>query len=138
MIREELQKLSCEKSDLKKFGITMAIALSIIGAFLFWKKFNYHYVLFIVAVIFLALGFIIPAALKYVYKAWMTLAIIMGFIMTKVIMFLLFFLIITPMGIVGRILGKKFLDTDIDKNAVTYWIKREQTEKIKTDYERQF
>jgi len=138
MIAEELKKISFAKNDLKKFGITMAIALGIIGAFFFWRKCNYYYILLIIAAVFLLLGLIIPRSLHYVYKVWMTLAIIMGLIMTKVIMFVLFFLVITPTGLVARLCGKKFLDIEIDKKAATYWIKREHAPKNKSDYERQF
>jgi len=68
----------------------------------------------------------------------MTLSVVMGFIMTKVIMAIIFYLVVTPVGSIASLTGKKFLDMKIDKSAKSYWIVREKTNKLKSDYERQF
>ena len=68
----------------------------------------------------------------------MALAVVMNFIMTKIIMAVIFYLILTPTGFIASLTGKKFLDMKIDKNAKSYWITREKTQKVKSDYERQF
>lgn len=138
MIIEEIKNIKGDKSDWKKFGITMGVILTIIGLYLFWKKNNYfEYFLFLAASFFI-LGLILPAALKHVYKAWMSLAVVMGFIMTRVIMVIIFYLLVTPIGIIASITGKKFLDMKIDKDAKSYWLTRDKSQKIKADYERQF
>jgi hypothetical protein len=137
-IIEEIKNIKGDKSDWKKFGITMGIILAIIGFFLLWKKNNYFEYSFFLAVAFFIPGLILPSLLKPVYKAWMALSVVMGFIMTRVIMVIIFYLIITPLGLIARITGKNFLDMKIDKNAKSYWITREKTQKVKSDYERQF
>ena len=137
-IIEEIKKIKGSKSDWKKFGITMGIILSIIGFFLLWKKNNnYNYILFLAAAFFIT-GLILPSILSPIYKAWMALAVVMNFIMTRVIMAVIFYLIVTPTGLIAFLTGKKFLDMKIDKNAKSYWITREKTQKVKSDYERQF
>jgi hypothetical protein len=137
-ISEEIKNIKSDKSEWKKFGMTMGIILAIIGFYLIWKKNDYYYHLLSFAAAFFITGFLLPSLLKPVYKAWMSLSVIMGFIMTKVIMIFIFYLILTPLGLIAAITGKKFLDMKIDKNAKSYWMAREQTQKIKTDYERQF
>jgi hypothetical protein len=62
----------------------------------------------------------------------------MGFIMTKIIMVIIFYLIVTPLGLAASLTGKEFLDMKIDKNAKSYWVVREKIKKVKSDYERQF
>ena len=137
-IIEEIKKIKGNKSDWKKFGITMGIILSIIGFFLLWKKNNnYNYILFLAAAFFIT-GLILPSILSPIYKAWMALAVVMNFIMTRVIMAVIFYLIVTPTGLIASLTGKKFLDMKIDKSAKSYWIIREKTNKLKSDYERQF
>ncbi|PKN10665.1 MAG: hypothetical protein CVU72_00440 [Deltaproteobacteria bacterium HGW-Deltaproteobacteria-7] len=137
-IIEEIKNIKGDKSDWKKFGMMMGIILAVIGFYLLWKKNNcFEYVL-ILASVFFILGLIIPMALKRVYQAWMALSVIMGFIMTKVIMVIIFYLIVTPVGLVASLTGKKFLDMEMDKKAKSYWIVRETLRKEKSDYEKQF
>jgi len=137
-IIEEIKNIKGDKSDWKKFGITMGIILTIIGFFLLWKKNNnYDYILFL-ALAFFITGLVLPSILKPVYKAWMSLSVVMGMIMTKIIMVIIFYLILTPVGLVASLTGKKFLDMKINKEAKSYWIAREKTNKLKSDYERQF
>ena len=137
-IIEEIKNIKGNKSDWKKFGLTMGIILSVIGFFLLWKKNNnYNYILFLAAAFFIT-GLILPSILRPIYKAWMALAVVMNFIMTRVIMAVIFYLIVTPTGLIASLTGKKFLDMKIDKSAKSYWIIREKTNKLKSDYERQF
>jgi hypothetical protein len=138
MIIEEIKNIKGNKSDWKKFGITMGVILTIIGFFLLWKKNNYFEYSFFLAAAFFIPGLILPSVLKPVYKVWMALSVVMGFIMTKVIMVIIFYLIVTPIGLIASITGKEFLDMKIDKSAESYWIVREKTQKVKADYERQF
>lgn len=138
MIIEEIKNIKGDKSDWKKFGITMGIILTIIGFLLLWKKNNYFEYSFFLSASFFILGLVLPSVLKYVYKAWMSLAVVMGFIMTRVIMVIIFYLIVTPIGLIASITGKKFLDMKIDQSAKSYWIARESAQKVKSDYERQF
>jgi len=70
--------------------------------------------------------------------AWMVLAIGLGFLVSQVLLAAFFFLVITPIGLVARALGKDFLRLKIDPGATTYWIPRAGEEKTKEDYEKQF
>jgi glucan phosphoethanolaminetransferase (alkaline phosphatase superfamily) len=138
-IREEIKNIKSNKSEWKKFGMMMGIILTMIGFYLIWKKNNnYYYYPLSFAAAFFAAGLFLPVLLKPVYKAWMILSVVMGFIMTKVIMVVIFYLILTPLGLIASMTGKKFLDMKIDKSAKSYWITREKTQKLKSDYERQF
>ena len=138
-IIEEIKNIKSDESEWKKFGITMGIILAIIGFFLFWKRNDgYPYLVGGLVAVSFVLGLFLPSALKYVYKGWMVLAVVLGFIMTKVIMAMIFYLIVTPLGLIASLTGKEFLDMKIDRNAKSYWIPREKTQRKKSDYERQF
>ncbi|HUN53790.1 MAG TPA: SxtJ family membrane protein [Smithella sp.] len=138
MIIDEIKSIKSDKSDWRKFGMTMGIILAVMGFYLLWKGRNNSEYAFFLAAAFLIAGMVIPSALKPVYKAWMVMAVIMGFIMTKVIMVVIFYMIVTPIGIIASIIDKDFLDMKIDKKAKSYWMVRETVRKEKSDYEKQF
>jgi len=83
-------------------------------------------------------GFLFPRALKYVYIAWMSAAIVLGFVVSNVILTVFFFLVITPIGLITRLLGKDFLALKIDREAPSYWISRARPSKTPAEYEQQF
>lgn len=137
MIKEELKQIKESPEDLKKFGLTIGAVLVIAAVVLYlYSKPGYFYFL-APGLLLAALGLAIPEMLKPLNKVWMTLAIMLGWVMTRVILTILFYFVITPTGIIARLVGKDFLKlkkTDSD----TYWEKREQKPSVKIDYERQF
>ena len=67
----------------------------------------------------------------------MTFAIIIGWVMTRVILSVLFYLIISTIGIFARLVGKDFLNLK-SKNNESYWNIRNKEYEINQDYEKQF
>jgi hypothetical protein len=127
MLREEIKSISATTKDVRKFGLTIGIFLLLIAGFLFWKQRpSFPYFAYIGAG-FALFGLIAPMLLKPIYKAWMSFAVVMGFIMTRVILTVLYFGMFTPIAFVAKILGKDLLEERWDKNATTYWVKRPQT-----------
>ena len=120
----ELKSIPSGKKDLRKFGITMAVVLGGLGALLLWKGRPTYPIFLSLAAVFLLAGLTIPNFLKPIHKAWMALALLMGWIMTRVILSILFFLIFTPIGLLSRLLGKKLLDADFSEKKESYWISR--------------
>jgi hypothetical protein len=72
-----------------------------------------------------------------VYIFWMRLAFILGWINTRIILFIIFYLIFTPIGIVLRIFGIDLLDRKIERDKESYWKKIEKKD-MHSDYQRQF
>lgn len=138
MIKEEIKNIKESKSDLKKFGITIGIVLLIISSFLFYNE-NFLFIYFAASALLLILTALIhPMLLKPFNKVWMIFALLLGWLMTRVILSILFYLVVTPIAFLAKICGKKFLDLETKKEITSYWEKREVKEKIKIDYERQF
>jgi len=137
-ICEDIKQLKTGPRDLRKFGLLVGGGFAALGIlYLLRHKAGYPWFL-IPGLVLLAFGVVLPRALKYVYIAWMTLAIMLGFVMAHVILTLFFFLVITPLGLVARLLGKDFLNLKLDKQAATYWIRREQKLRTQVNYEKQF
>jgi hypothetical protein len=138
MIKDEIKSIKQTPKDLRKFGLTVGIVLLLIASYLIWKdKPSQFYFLTIGAFLVLS-GLLFPAILRPLNKAWMTLAVLLGWVMTRVILSLLYYLVITPISLIARIFGKHFLDLNIDKSRASYWEKRKNVPSTPADYERQF
>lgn len=73
----------------------------------------------------MVLGALVPRVLKPIYRAWMALAFALGYVMTRVILTLVFVLTVVPIGLVLRALGKDPLAKRLAPGAETYWISRD-------------
>lgn len=138
MLKEEFKHIKESKTDLRKFGLTVGIILAGIGALLFYFEKPSAIYFTIIGGLLILLGILFPQLLKLINKVWMSLAIVLGFIMTRVILTTLFYLVITPIGLIAKIFGKKFMELKYDSSAKTYWEKRSSIQKKPIDYERQF
>jgi hypothetical protein len=134
----EIKEIKSTKKELRNFGLVVGGVLIAIGAFLFWKERPAHPYFLIVGAVLVVLGLILPAILKPLQKVWMGFAVVMGFFMTRVILTILYFLVLTPLGLVARLTGKRFLELRPDKAKKSYWNKREAKPFDKKEYERQF
>ena len=124
MLLAEIKNIKSTTKEVRKFGITIGIFLFVIAGFLFWKdRATYPYFIY-AGVAFAATGLILPIVLKPIYRAWMTFAVIMGFIMTRVILTILFFGIFTPASVISKLLRKDLLNKKIDNDSQSYWVKR--------------
>ena len=135
---EEIRNIKSKKGDLRNFGITIGIILITIAVLLLWKEIQSYKTFIAVGTLLCLSGFILPIILKPFFIAWMTFAIILGWFMTRLILALVFYGIMTPIGVLSRIFGKKFLKLNFDKTNNTYWNNRKIHSLGKTYYEKQF
>ena len=138
MIIEEIKNIKSGKSELRKFGITVGIVFGLLGGFFLWRGRDYYFYFFILSIVFLFFGLVMPILLKPIQKVWMTLAMTLGWFMTRVILCILFYLLFTPIGFVSRLFGKQFIDLKFYKSQGSYWIYKEARDFKRSDYERQF
>jgi multisubunit Na+/H+ antiporter MnhG subunit len=129
-----MEKLVFDRGNLKKFGVTMGIAFLVIAMVILFRQRHSPAVFFIVSAIFFACGIILPQILKPFYIFWMRLAFVLSWVNTRLLLVLLFYLIFTPVGLCMRLLHLDPLERKIEKNAESYWRKKEK----QADYERQF
>ena len=113
MLLEEIKSIKSSKSDLRKFGLSVGIVLGLLGGLLWWKgKGSYPYFVTASAILIIS-GLAVPSLLKPLQKIWMAFAVVMGWIMTRVILIVAFFCVITPIGFILSITGKDFLDKSL-------------------------
>lgn len=127
-MREEFKRLrNATPHDLRKFGLMVGGVFCVL-AFLFvfpkWHKAWYWWLL-VPGIPLVVLGLIAPRTLKWVNLVWMTLAIMLGAVVSTILLSLLFYLVVTPIGILARATGQDFLSRKLEPSAVTYWIRRD-------------
>jgi hypothetical protein len=139
VIRQEIKELKTGTKELRQFGLLVGGVFAALGI-VYYLRGKAIFPWFVVpggGLIFSGLFF--PKVLKLVYLVWMTLAIVMGFVISHVLLTALFYLAVTPVGLLARLCGKDFLGLKLDRKAKTYWIARERVkERSKLDYEQQF
>lgn len=136
--RDDLKQLKTGDRDLRKFGLLVGGVFAALGLIMLLRHKVHHPYFLWPGVGLIAFGAILPRALKYVYVAWMSMAFLLGFIISHVILGLFFFLVITPIGLLARLFGKDFLSLKLHPKVKSYWIPRELKAKSPADYERQF
>ena len=135
---EEIKNIKTGKKDIRNFGITIGIILLIVAGFLFYKEKDSFQLFIFIAGSFISLGFLIPFILKPIYLVWMIFAVILGWFMTRLILSLLFSLVITPIGLVLKIMGKDLLELKKQVVQGSYWNVRDSDKEQNQNYEKQF
>lgn len=108
-LKNDFLSIKCTPTEIKKFCWIVGSVFLVLGAFLIYKQVPSGFVLFFVALILLLFGTVKPNTMLYPYKLWMGLAVVLGFFMTHLILALTFFILITSLSLIARIIGKKFL-----------------------------
>ena len=135
---EEIENIKSEKIDLRKFGIMVGTVLLIIAGLLFWKEKESFQLFLAIGIVLFVAGIATPFTLKPIYWVWMTFATILGWLMTRVILSLLFYVILTPIGLIARLFGKQFLGLKMDHSKQSYWNMRPVEASNTQNYEKQF
>ena len=135
---EEIKNIKSEKSDLRKFGITIGVILLVIAGFLLWKEKESLQIFFAISITLILTAIALPVILKPVYWLWMVFAAVIGWVMTRVILSLLFYLVFAPIGIILRMFGKQFLNLKWNHKQESYWNVKTVEPFNKKNYEKQF
>ena len=134
-VAHELNELDISKKSLRKFGIVIGLILISITIIFFWNSVTWKVMLLTVGGILLLNGIFIPKNLKDIYKVWMGFAFGLGWIVSRIILTILFVFILTPLGLFAKLFGKEFLDLNFNKEKSSYWIQKKEEA---SDYEKMY
>jgi hypothetical protein len=90
---------------------------------------------FILSLVFLVLGVLNSKFLTPLNKLWFKFGILLGSIVSPIVMGAVFFIVVTPIGVIMRFAGKDLLRINKNKTISTYWIDRD---KLKKTMKKQF
>jgi len=136
-IKTEIDTIQLTKKNLRNFGLLVGGIFLAISSMLLIQNIQgiITYLLLIMGGFLFISGIFIPNSLKIFYKIWMGAAIVMGWFVSRILLTILFFLVITPIGLIARLFKKKFLDINFKEKKESYWINKSE-EKI--NYKKMF
>jgi hypothetical protein len=115
---------STDTREIRRFGVIALIFFGCLSALGFWTKKPLPAYLFGFLSL-LGLGFIlIPSHLKSVHRGWLRVAHLIGRVVTTVILTIAYYLVITPSGLIKRLISGRPLPVKPDREAFSYWVAR--------------
>tara|TARA_B100001250_G_C19221359_1_gene538049 strand:+ start:95 stop:487 length:393 start_codon:yes stop_codon:yes gene_type:complete len=117
-------------SSNKSFGIVFSIFFALVAIYVFFKSANISFVLIFLSIIFLALGLIDSKILTPFNILWFKFGILLSKIISPIIMMLIFFIVVTPLALLAKLVKKDFLELDKEENKkkLSYWLEKEKYE----------
>ena len=108
----------------RNFGIVFFIVFVIIGLWPLLANNEIRNWSIFISLIFLFLGLINSKLLNPLNRIWFNFGIILGKIISPIIMGIIFYLVVTPTGLIMRFLRKDILRLKFDKKSRSYWIEK--------------
>jgi len=90
-----------------------------------------------IGIALLIMGLFVPPLARKFHVVWMKLAGILGYVNSRILLFFLFYLVITPYGLVSRLLRRDPL-VRRGKPKSTYWVPRKASRQTAEQFERSF
>ncbi len=136
-LTDEIKNIDMSVKKLREFGLLVGGVFLALGGFMAWRGKTHAPVFFAAGGFLVLFGAARPMLLKQIYQGWMTLAAVLGWLMSRVILTILFYTTMTPIGLLMRLRGKDLLDLKFPDDRQSYWHRRTGTGD-KEDCEKQF
>ena len=121
-------------SSNRSFGIVFFIVFLLIALYPLSHSGEIRVWSAMISIIFLVLGLLNSKILSPLNKVWFQFGIFLGKIVSPLVMSVIFFFVVTPIGIFMRIINKDLLNLKFNKKS-TYWIeKNDQKSKMKNQF----
>ena len=126
--------------DLKWFGPLFLLFFGLIGGLLVWRggSMNVAYALWGFAAVVVAVYYAMPALQRRIYLGWIYGVYPIGYVLSHVIMGIVFYLVVTPVGLIMRATGRDPMTRTFDRNAKSYWVEHRTGGRDPSSYFRQF
>jgi Saxitoxin biosynthesis operon protein SxtJ len=119
--REEVVKVSSERS----FGLVFAGFFALLGALSLYSGAERWHYWFPLAGVFAVLAYAAPRLLTPLNRLWAKVGLLLHMVISPVILGILFYVCVTPIGMLMRMSGRDPLRRKFEPAAKTYWITRE-------------
>jgi hypothetical protein len=122
----------------RKTAAVVAVVLLLIAAWSFYRGRSTAVIIFgSLGALLIVMGFFIPAAARRFHVVWMRFASALGYVNSRILLSLMYYLVFTPYGFVSRLVGRDPLRRR-GKKLESYWIERKQTKQSREQFERLF
>jgi hypothetical protein len=109
----------------RHFALTFSAIFFALSAYGVWKGWTGSMFLVVFAIAFCVAGIAAPQLVRPLNRAWLQLGLVMYRIVNPVVMGLMYFGMIVPMGMLLRLMGKDLLHKGIEPTSETYWVDRQ-------------
>ena len=107
----------------KSFGVVFFLVFLLISLYPLINDGNLRIWSFVISIIFLILGILNSKILSPLNKIWFKFGLLLGKIMSPIVMGIIFFIVVTPTGLILRLFKKDVLNLKFNNNN-TYWIEK--------------
>jgi len=133
-----MNSFSTDSAEIRKFGLGAAFFFGALLGLALWR----HKTILSCAfsgLFLLGLCFVVfPAFMRPAYQQWLKASRFIGKLNTLILLTLIYYLVMTPIGLVKRLLGGKPLPTRPDKTAVSYWVSRPEAAQPKDRFSKRY
>ena len=122
----------------RKTALIVAAVLALISVWNIYRgRFTVVAVFGAIAVLLTMIGLFVPVAARGFHRLWMGIAGVLGYVNSRILLTILYYLLLTPYGLISRVFGRDPLDRR-GASRDTYWVKRESTRQTQQQFERLF
>jgi len=127
------------RKQLNVFGVIWLCFFAVVGAIVLNKSGSTTIatIIWVLAATIPAIGWAVPAFMRIVFVAMAYAAFPIGFVVSHLILVIIYYLVLTPIGIIMRLFGYDPMNRQFEKTAETYWSPRTQEDNQDT-YFKQF
>ena len=122
----------------RKSALLVAAVLLAIAAWNLYRGRTTVVIIFgVLGALLVVAGLFIPVAARGFHNAWMRFAAVLGHVNSRILLTLMYYLVMTPYGLVSRLVGRDPLRRR-GKGGETYWVERKHTRQGREQFERLF
>jgi hypothetical protein len=137
-ISDDYLNLDRSPRALRRFGFTVGSVILFLGSVLLWRHHRAGWLVISIGPVLVLAAAFVPTMLRWVHGPWMIVSFLLGWIVSGILLTLLFFLVVTPIGLLQRLFGHNAFDADFKADAPGYWEPRKKAVPMPEEYERQF
>jgi hypothetical protein len=112
-----------KKNQNKQFGLLLSFVIFVFLTIQFYNTNNLNIYISILGVFILIMTFLKPNYLKPLTVLWIKFGVLLGYVVAPIVMAIIFFGVMTPIGIILKLFGKDLLKLKKTKNTKSFWIK---------------
>lgn len=139
MIHESLgRRTETQASSERSFGFVFAAVFAIVALWPMWGGASVRWWAAAIAAGFASVAIIRPGVLRPANALWARFGALLHSIVSPIVLGFMFFIVITPLGLLMRVLGKNPLQLRYDRSLATYWIERQPADEQLSNMKDQF
>lgn len=123
-LKQQYRAILSGRRQWRQFALILALVFLVVAGLVMRRSVVGGAIWLAPAALFGVLAWLGPAWLEPVHRVWMLFAGALGFVMTRVILSVLFYFVLTPVALFSRLIGKRYLDQGFRDQRSSYWAER--------------